>query len=424
MKRHYDKRIYLDNAASSPVSSLCLKKYFQILKTASGNPQALHKEGVVAKKIIKESRDNIGRLLGVSGNEIIFTSGGTESDNLAIRGLIEAVLQEGNWKKSKPHIITTTIEHSAILETCRALEIEGKAEVTYVGVEEDGIVDPKNIKKELRPETVMVSVQYANNEIGTIQPIAEIAREIRHYKKLKVESLKLKDKEGMQKTINYQLLTINYPVFHSDAVQAPNYLPMFIPRLGVDLLSISGSKIYGPKGIGALYIRRGLKLMPQVLGGSQEFGLRAGTENTAAIGAFSGALSETLSMADKESQRLIKLRTRLINEIAKNFKEARLNGSSVERLPNNVNISFKNIESDELVIGLDARGIAVSAKSACKSDEEGESHVLESLYKDNKLEYGTIRISLGRETKQEDLARLVKELKEIFKLKNLSRLHS
>jgi cysteine desulfurase len=370
------KKIYLDYASSALVGE--------------ANGGAIHELGVKEKNKLENVRAFIAKILVVNNNEIIFTSGATESNNLAILGLIQ------NFKK--PHIVTTNIEHSSVLEVCRHLEKIKQAEVTYVEVEKNGIVDPKKIKKALKLNTVLVSVMYANNEIGTIQPIQEIAKEIRHFNKINSKKV----------------------FFHTDATQAINYLPIQIPKLGVDLLSFNSAKIYGPKGIGVLYIKKNTPIKKIMFGGEQEFGLRPGTENTALATGLAKAFQVVEKIKEKEVKRLTKLRDYFIKEISRVVLDTKLiiNGDSKNRLPNNVNVSFSNIPSDLLVIELSARGIMASAKSACKSGESGESYVIDAIRKmQGRASHnaaGGLRFSLGRQTTKKDIDYTVKSLSQIL----------
>ncbi len=404
-------RIYLDFASLAPIDAEVKNKMTQALSLYSGNPSALHAEGQIAKKAVSDSRKKIAEMLFAHPDEIIFTSGGTESDNLAIAGVVRAFRQKYQDIKWKPHIITTAIEHSAVLETCKALEKEGIA-VSYIRPDISGIISSKDIKEAIRPQTILISVMYANNEIGTIQPITEIAKEIRHYKKTR----NLKNTE-----------LANYPLFHTDAAQAMNYLLVDLRKLGVDLLSFNGSKIYGPRGAGVLYIKRGTDCINTSFGGNQEFHMRPGTENTSAVIGLVVALEKTLQIKDKEIKRLTAICDYGIQKIQKIFPDVRVNGDMKERLPNNINISFPGISSELLVIELDAKGIAVSSKSACKKDDPDESYVLDALYgkevSQGKTalsagETGSIRISLGRTTVKRDMDILVRTLQEIRKKMN------
>lgn len=395
-KKALKNRIYLDHASTTPVDQSIIRTMAPYWSITAANPSALHRGGVAAKNALQEARKKVASILGGHADEIIWTSGGTESDNLAIIGTVRAA----KHFVSKPHVVTTVIEHAAVLESCRALEREGVS-VTYVPVDATGIVSPKAIKAALRSNTVLVSVMYANNEIGTIQPIREIAKEIRHFKKHRAKQPK--DEAAL------------YPLFHTDAVQAANYLDISVARLGVDMLSLNGSKIYGPKGIGMLWKKRSVALEPMIYGGQQERGLRAGTENVPLAVGFVTALSLAEKMKIKETARLAKLRDYFFTRIAKEFPNAIINGDMKERLPNNVNVSFPGYESDFLIIELDACGIAVSGKSACKSADGEVSHVLYAIRPDADGTEGSVRFSLGRSTKKADIDTVIKALKEIFK---------
>jgi cysteine desulfurase len=328
--------------------------------------------------------------LGARPTEIIFTSGATESNNIALFGVIDAAKE----KDFIPHIVTTNIEHASVLEVCKFLEKEKLAEVTFVAAEESGILDPKKIKKAIRENTVLVSVMYANNEIGTIQPIQEIAKEIRHYKK-------------------QQDQIIQYPIFHTDATQGINYLPLKVEKLGVDLMSFNGSKIYGPKGLGVLYIKKNTLIHKIMHGGEQEFGVRPGTENVAGIIGLSRALEITEKIKDKEVKRLAKLQEYFFKKLI-SIEGLIINGDMKNRIPNNINITIPNIPSDLLVLELNARGVYLSEKSACKTGEHKNSHVIEAIRLDKDISKSSLRFSLGRETKKEDIDYVLKYLKVIL----------
>ena len=379
------KGIYLDYASATPVDKRVISIINQNLKRNFANPSAIHELGLKVNKILEDSRAYISNVLGSCSDEIIFTGGATENNNLAIRG----VLEKNTF--FIPHIITSNIEHPSVMEICKYLEETKKAEVTYVNVESNGLVDPKKIKKAFRLNTIMVSVMYANNEIGTIQPIKEIAKEVRHFRK-KNNSI--------------------FPIFYTDATQAVNYLPIKVANLGVDMLSFNGDKIYGPKDIGVLYVKRGIPIGKIMFGGAQEFGIRPGTENLASIVGIREALKITERIKEKESERLTLLRDFFIKKILELDNTIKINGDLKNRLPNNINISIPKIPSDLILIELSARGIYVSEKSACKSGEKKSSYVINALYKND---YGSLRFSLGRDTKKEDIDYVIKSLKDIFK---------
>ena len=388
------RKIYLDYASSA--------------LSASANPGTIHELGLKEKNKLENARKKISNILNANNNEIIFTSGATESNNLAILGVVK------NFKK--PHIITTNIEHASVLEVYKHLKKIKKAEVTYVEVSKNGIVDPRKIKKALKPKTVLVSVMYANNEIGTIQPIREIAKEIRHFNKINNTKI----------------------FFHTDATQAISYLPINVQKLGVNLMSFNAAKIYGPKGVGVLYVKRGVPINKIIFGGDQERGLRPGTENVAGALAIASALEITEKIKDKESKRLRKLQDYFIKKLSRTFffsgfpalqrqpfkKESSasfiINGDLENRLPNNINITFPKIPSDLLVIELSAKGIMTSSKSACKSSWAEGSYVIQAIRSKIGLpaealaKEGGVRFSLGRQTTKSDIDYTVKSLSQIL----------
>jgi cysteine desulfurase len=392
------KKIYLDYAGATPIDKRARRALAFYEENFFANGSAIYKSGVQARNIIEESRNKIAKLINAHSDEIILTSSGTESDAMAILGTVK------DWRiknKNKiPHIITTKIEHPAVLENCRMLEEDG-VELTYISVNKEGIVDLEELKDSLRENTILVSVMYANNEIGTIEPIEEIAKIIRHFRK-------------EQKS--------QFPLFHTDACQAMNYLyTENIEKLGVDMMSFNSSKIYGPKGIGALYKKRGIEISPLYKGGGQEFGLRSGTESLPLIASFREAFVLTNKIKEKESKRLIKIRDygikKLLSLSQKTGYKIILNGDKVNRLPNNINISITSISSELLVIELDAKGIEVSEKSACHSADDNGSYVIKAIRKICKRdgeEEGSLRISLGRQTIKKDMDILVKELGKIL----------
>lgn len=393
-------KIYLDYASSA--------------LSASSNPSAIHELGLKEKNKLENARGTVANILNAHKNEIIFTSGATESNNLAILGLVQ------NFKQhfKLPHIVTTNIEHSSVLEVFKHLEKTKQAEVTFVEVESNGIVDPKKIKKSLKKNTVLVSVMYANNEIGTIQPIREIAKEIRHFNKNRKKQSFFRSSELPVPLPARPFKNFLFPVFiHIDATQAVNYLPISIPQLGVDMMSFNSAKIYGPKGVGVLYVKKNTPINPIMFGGDQEFGLRPGTENVALAEELASALLITEKIKEKEVKRLTKLRDYFIvklHEMSKTVFDIVINGDTKNRLPNNVNITIPNIPSDLLVIELSARGIMASVKSACKAGDDKASYVIKAINKNIKEEDGSVRFSLGRETTKADIDYTVKSLSEIL----------
>ena len=382
--------------------------------SVEANPSSIHSFGIEAKKKLQNARMTVAGALFVRPEEIIFTSGGTESNNLAIQGTVlkfwELSSHVGAKLPKLPHIITTNIEHPSVLETFKMLAERKLATISIVLVEETGIVDPEKIKKEIKKNTVLISVHYANNEIGVIQPIKEISKVIRHYKKTHLTPSPL--------SLARRGVGERFPIFHTDAVQAANYLDLNVARLGVDMLTLSGSKIEGAGRVGALYKKKSVLLAKIFGGGDQEMGLRPGTENLLEILKFSDALKSAQKIKEKESKKLTKLRDYFINKI--NYSNILenigivLNGDMKNRLPNNVNITIPNIPSDLLVIELSVRGIMASAKSACKSGDGKASYVIQAVNPKVKETDGSLRFSLGRETTKADVNYTVKSLSEIL----------
>jgi len=372
---------YLDNAATTPVDKRVLDAMLPYFSEKYGNPGSMHKKGLEAKEAVEESRKNVAKLIGAEPDEIIFVSGGTESDNLALIGVANALREEGKGN----HIITTKIEHHAVLDTCKYLEEQG-FRVTYVDVEKNGIVNPKEIEKAITKNTILISVMYANNEIGTIQPISEIA--------------KIAKSKGI--------------LFHTDACQAAEYLDINVKNLGVDLMTLNGSKIYGPKGIGILYAKKGIVIKPLIYGGGQEKGIRSGTENVPAIVGFAKALEIAQKEREKESKRLTRLRNKLIEGIKNKIPNIHINGDLNQRLPNNANISFFGVEGESVVLHLDANGICASTGSACSSHSLEPSHVIKALGLSDEASHGSIRFTLGRHTTEEDINKVLKKLPKII----------
>ena len=375
-----EERIYLDYAATTPLDPRVLEAMMPYMTEHFGNPNSIHSFGREARRAIDEAREKIAQLLNCQPSEIVFTSGGTESDNLALRGVAEAYRHKGN------HIVTTAIEHHAVLRTCKALEDMGFF-VTYLPVDEHGLVSPEQVAEAVNERTILVSVMHANNEIGTIEPIAEIVRAV---------------KEKRPDTI-----------VHTDAVQTVGHIPVDIQELGVDLLSFSAHKFYGPKGIGGLFVRKGVRFVPQITGGGQERNRRSGTENVAAIVGMAKALELAVEEMPTELPRLQALRDELITGVLSRIPETRLNGHPTLRLPHNANFSFRGIEGEALLLQLDLNGIAASSGSACSSGSLEPSHVLLALGLDYELAIGSLRITLGRFTTREHILRLLDLLPKV-----------
>lgn len=386
-----NKRIYLDTAAATPIDPRVAKAMRPYLAADFGNPSSLHTEGVAAKKAVDAAREKIAAVLDAHADEIIFTSGGTESDNLAILGVAHGLLAAK--KIARPgHIITSQIEHRAVLEPCARLEKEGWR-VTYLPVGGDGLVDLAALKEALRPDTALVSIMYANNEVGTIEPLREIGKILRHYRKERGED--------------------RLPYFHTDACQTPRFLPLSVEKLGVDLLTLNGSKIYGPKGIGCLFARRNTFIGSENLGGGQERGRRSGTENVAGIAGLAEALVIASVAQTAETKRLLPVRDHLIAQL-REIPGALINGSLTERLPNNVSATYPGLLGEFLVLALDAKGIAVSTGSACSAHHQDDSHVIMALGNDRSYADRTVRFTLDRGTTEADVNYTVKAIKEVL----------
>ncbi len=393
--------IYLDHAATTPTDERVIKAMLPFFNQQFANPSALYQPGRQAALAVKTAREKVAKILGTTNEEIIFTAGGTESDNLAIFGIANHFIgQEQNY-----HLITTKIEHSAVLNSFRALEKRG-FQVTYLPVNKFGLVNPQEVMKALRPNTVLVSIMYANNEIGTIQPISEIARIIKNYRHIQQI-----DKISAQPF---------YPIFHTDACQAAEYLNLKVDKLGVDLMTLNGSKIYGPKQIGVLYKRKKIVLKPILYGGDQEFKLRPGTQNVAAIVGFAEALALAEKNKNRESKRLERLRDYFIKKIL-DIPDTMLNGHPQKRLPNNVNVTFKYVEGESVMLMLDAQEIYVSTGSACHSLSLEPSHVILAIGQPPEYAHGSMRFTMGRSTTKKDIDKVLKVLPEaINRLRKIS----
>ena len=398
-------KIYLDNAAAAPIAPEVQKEMARAMKLA-GNPSSFNDAGRAAAAELSKARLAVARFLGAHTEEIIFTSSGSEANNLAIQGiarnfkfLILNLKTKSKFQRPKPHIITTQIEHPSVLEPIKWLEKEEGFDVTYLSVDKEGSIDLKELQNALRLETILVSVMYANNEIGTIEQITKIGKIIKEFR-LEIRNSKLE--------INGKLA---WPIFHVDACQAAGYLNMNVNALGADLLSFNGSKIYGPRGIGVLYVRKGVKIKPLVLGGGQERGLRAGTENLPAI----MGLAKAIALIKKdEGKKMTELRDYFIGKLERALPGARINGAlGNERLANNVNISIPGLDSENLLLELDKYGISAGSGSACTARSVEPSHVLKAIGVEKKYLSGALRFSLGRDTKKSDLDYVAKVLPKI-----------
>ncbi len=378
----------MDYAAATPIDERVLRVTSTVNKKFYANPSGLHKEGQEARRVFEEARSVVAQSVGAHADEIVFTSGATEANNMAIQGAVRAARARG---VARPHVIVSAIEHASVLETTRILAGE-EVRVDLLPVDHKGIVDVRELRKIIVHETVLVSVMYANNEIGTVQPLREIAKEVRHARKMHASL---------------------YPYLHTDAAQASNYLDTNILRLGVDLMTLSSGKSYGPRGIGALFVKRGVNLVSLSYGGEHERARRPGTEVVALACGFAEALVLAEKIKAKESLRIKKLRDALAEKILKKISGVAINGDLTHSLPNLLSISIEGVESDAMIIYLDAQGFAVSGGSACKSASGKMSHVLKAIGYTNENNVGAIRFSLGRLTKSEDITRLVKEFPSI-----------
>ncbi len=391
------QEIYLDHAATTYLDERVLAAMQPYFSGVFANPSSFHTPGMRAKEAVTASRVTIAKILNAREDEVIFTSGGTESDNMAVVGTPRAHALKGR------HVITSAIEHHAVLEPLLHLQKRGEIDLTVLPVDKFGRVSVEDVEKALRQETVFVSIMYANNEIGTIQPIADIGRAILQWRRRGAASL-----------------AQPYPYFHSDACQAAGALDLDVEKLHVDLMTLNASKIYGPKGIGILYLRRGVKIEPLVRGGGQERGIRAGTENVAGIVGFATALNLAQKTKEFENVRLVTLRDRLKEGLLA-IPKTRLNGHPVERLPNNLNISFIDIEGEAAVLYLDAENIFISTGSACASQSLDPSHVILATGLSYEGAHGSLRFSLGARTSAEDVERVIAVMPGVVeKLRHMS----
>ena len=383
------KNIYMDNAATTRIKKEVLDEMLPYLTEDYGNPSSVYSLGSKSKRAVEDVREKVAKVIGANKREIFFTGGGSEADNWAIKGVVYANSAKGN------HIITSKIEHHAILHTCEYLEKKG-FDVTYLDVDEFGLVDLDQLKESINDKTILISIMFANNEIGTIQPIKEIG-EIAKEKNI---------------------------YFHTDAVQAIGNTKIDVDELNIDLLSMSAHKIYGPKGVGALYIRQGVKVDPLIIGGGQERNRRAGTENVPGLVGFGKAIELAYENMEEHNNRLTKLRDSLIEKIMDNIDYTRLNGHPTKRLPGNVNICFEFIEGESLLLSLDMVGIAGSSGSACTSGSLDPSHVLLAIGLEHEIAHGSLRLSLGDFNNEEELDYVVENLKVIVqRLRDMSPLY-
>lgn len=380
------KKYYLDNAATTPTDPRVLQAMLPCFTEVYGNPSSLHAFGQTAKHLVEEARKTVASFIEASPEEIIFTSGGTEGNNTVIEGIAHARREKGN------HVITSKIEHHSILEPCHFLEKEG-FEVTLIPVNEYGIVDPDDVRKAITEKTILISIMHANNEIGTIQPLTEISKIARE----------------------------NGIYFHTDAIQTFGHFPISVNELQIDLLSASAHKLYGPKGIGILYVRKGTRIEPILRGGDQEKRRRASTHNVPGIVGLGKAVELAKEEVSYEIEKLTFLRNMLIDGILTKIEHSRLNGHPSQRLPNNVNISFSYVDGESMLLKLDMEGIACSTGSACTSSNLEPSHVLSAIGLPLELAHGSLRFSLGRQTTEDNICYVLEVLPGIIsKLRSIS----
>lgn len=372
------RKVYLDNAATTALSQKVLEKMMPYLTDIYGNASSPHSFGQTARIGVEHAREQVARAINADPSEIVFTGCGTESDNTVLFGVAERYAKKGD------HIITTNVEHHAILHSCAALEKKG-IKVTYLPVDKDGLVTPEQVRDAITDKTILVSVMFANNEVGTIMPIPEIAA-VCHEKGV---------------------------LFHTDAVQAAGHIPIDVKAMGIDMLSISGHKFHGPKGVGVLYERKGIRLPSYIIGGEQEKGRRAGTENVAGIVGLGEALELAVTNMSETSARMTRMRDRLIDGIEATIPEVKLNGHRTKRLPNNVNFSIKYIEGESILLMLDMAGIAASSGSACTSGSLDPSHVLLALGLTHEVAHGSVRMTLGDDTTDEDIDYVLETLPKV-----------
>ena len=372
------KNIYFDNAATTKLDDEVLKEMLPYLKDNYGNPSSIYKLGREARKAIEDSREKIAKVLNCKANEIYFTAGGSESDNTAIKGIAKANKKRGN------HIITSKIEHPAVLETCKQLEKVG-FEITYISVDEKGIVDLKELKKSIKPTTILITIMFANNEIGTIQPIEEIGK----------------------------IAKENNIYFHTDSVQAVGSIKIDVQKLNIDSLSLSGHKFYGPKGVGALYVKTGVPFEKFISGGHQERNKRAGTENVAGIVGIGKAIELAYENLDEYNKKIKELRDYYVKQVEEKIPYIKINGDMEKRLPGNSNISFRFIEGEGLLLNLDLKGICASSGSACTSGSLDPPHVLLAIGLPHEIAHGSLRVSIGKYNTKEEIDYLIENLMEI-----------
>ena len=375
-----EKIIYFDNGATTKVDDRILKKMIQYFSVNYGNPSSMYFLGRSNKRVIEEARESVASYMGANSKEIYFTSCGSESDNLALKGIAYANKHRGR------HIITSKIEHPAILNTCKTLERQG-FNITYLNVDNNGFINLEELENSIRVDTILISIMFANNEIGTIEPIEKIGK----------------------------IAKLNNAYFHTDAVQAIGNVRINVKELGIDLLSMSAHKFYGPKGVGALYVRQGIDFERIQDGGGQEKGKRSGTENVAGIVGLAEAIKLSYKEFEYNNKKILQLRNYFINRLKETFNNIKINGSLENRLPGNINISFPNADGQQLLLELDEHNICASAGSACSTENSKPSHVLNAIGLSNEEAFGTLRFTLGKENTKQEIDYTIKVLKDSIK---------
>lgn len=384
------QKVYLDNAATTLVRQEAIDAMLPVFNQSYGNPSSLHGYAQEAAKLLETAREDVARAIGAEPGEIVFTGGGSESDNMILRGVAKAYAKKGR------HIITSAVEHHAVLYTLEAMQKESLIELSILPVDEFGRVEPDTLAAAIRPDTILASIMFANNEVGTIMPIPALAKVCRE----------------------------NNVLFHTDAVQAVGHMPIHVKEMGIDLLSLSAHKFHGPKGVGASFIKKGLRVTPLIIGGGQEKKRRAGTENVPGIVGMAAALSHAVAHMDENAKKESRLRDKLMNGILRSIPDVKLNGHPTERLPNNVNVSIRFIEGESILLLLDINGIAASSGSACTSGSLDPSHVLLAMGLPHEIAHGSLRLTLSEFTTEQEIDYVLELLPQIIqRLRNMSPLY-
>jgi cysteine desulfurase len=397
-----NKKIYLDHAATTPVDKEVLDAMLPYFSDVFGNVMSIHSLGQEAMRAIDASRQQVADFFSCSPTEIIFTSGATESNNLTVKGVLKAYYAQKNTTLPKPHIITSSFEHHCILDSFHSVEKDDLAEISYIQPDKNGLISIKDIEKTIRPNTILLSIMYVNNEIGTVQPIDKIGKLVGKI-------------NAMRKNTDFPL------VFHTDATQAINHCKCNVSELGVDLLSMSAHKIYGPKGVGVLYIKNKTPIRKIQDGGDQEYKMRAGTHNVTGIVGLGKAIELVAKNMNKDNEKILKLRDYLIESVLRTIPKTKLNGSKTKRSPNNANFSFESVEGEGLLLSLDMEQIACSTGSACSSGALSPSHVLLAIGLRPEEAHGSLRITIGKHTTKSEINILIKKLTVIIqRLRSIS----